>query len=56
MGQENDDQHPAGRPDETTLFFSDIERAFSERLKFLQLDSIVCFIVSNDKSDPEIAL
>nr|GFD35245.1 hypothetical protein [Tanacetum cinerariifolium] len=28
LGQENDEQHPAGRPDETTLFFSDLEKAF----------------------------
>lgn len=56
MGQENDEQHPAARPDETTLFFSDVERAFPERLKSLQLDSIVRFIVGNGQNDPEIAV
>jgi hypothetical protein len=46
-GQEDDKQHPTGSLDGTTLFFSNIEKAFSKGLKSLQLDSIVRFIVSN---------
>ena len=56
MGQENDEQHPTGRSDGTILFFSDIEKAFSEGPAFLELHSIIRFIVGNGQTDSEIAI